>query len=218
MTTFYLQPYSHTEGAYLDLARVYDTSDLDDAIEAAIGGRFEEYSVELIDGDREDVDLWSSITFRKGHTYSALDMFVTIRDEVDEYLIPGVAYALERTARNIAEATAYADGGMLREGTIKDVAYELWEDGSVKIDDYFDAESYGRDQEINQSLPSDAYDEDGELVWTDRELKKWASNVDPSTIDNASYYVDWDTLDRDLSHEYDEFQFGGTTYTIFTAQ
>lgn len=221
MAEFYINPYGGKYGVAIDTDDAYgDVDILNDLLEEKIAGRFEEYSVDLVDGDNEEVAMWGAATTAKGAYHAALVLFVEAMDQED-YLRPGIFYALNGYGpSDINEAKEYAENGSVREGTLKDLAYEFVDEGIMDTEYYFDYDAYARDLEINGGLPEEAYDEDGEQLWDDREVKDYAEQLvdDIGRSNIRGDYIDYDKVARDLGMDHDQFNYDGNTYTIITSQ
>jgi antirestriction protein len=220
MAQFYLNPYDISKsGLYFDTSDVErGVLDLDDALEQAIKGQFEEYSVELIDAPLKEAEVWQAVTLHHGDSYPAIRVWLEVLEE-DDYDLPGVYWAMsDKGFSEVDEAKTYGEDAMVREGTIRDLADEfIADDPASWAENYFDYEALARDMAINQELPEEAYDEDGAQVWSDQEAEEYAEELVESTgvegIGNLEYYIDEDKVARDLEFDYSEFEFGGTTYT-----
>lgn len=213
MARFTLAPY---DGPITSVEISADT-DLDAALKAAIRGRFDEYEVMIADGTDEEIAVWQAVG---SHYYDGLVKFVEVLNE-DEDLLPAICYAIENNiAYTVSEAVRWADDAMLREGDIENLAYELVDEGIFDKSQYFDYDQLAYDLQIGGDLPEEAYNEDGELVWSEREIKDYAEQlVDDIGVENITGdYVDYEAVARDLQHDYDEFDFGGTTYTVYTSR
>jgi len=221
MAEFYINPYGGKYGVTIDTDDAYNDVDvLNDLLEEKIAGRFEEYSVDLVDGDNEEVAMWGAATTAKGAYHAALALFVEAMDQED-YLRPGIFYALNGYASSdIDEAKEYAENGSVREGTLKDLAYEFVDEGIMDTEYYFDYDAYARDLEINGVLPEEAYDEDGEQLWDDQEVKDYAEQLvdDIGRSNIGGDYIDYDKVAGDLGVSHDQFNYDGNTYTINTSQ
>jgi len=225
MAEFYINPYANVAGISIDTDDVSDIEDLDALLDEEIAGKFEEYSVELLDGTSAEIDMWQSISGQAGAHYSGLALFVEALN-ADEYLHPGIAFAFDNgSVDNVDDAVTYAENGSVSEGTLKDLAYASVDEGTIDLTNtfYFDYDGFARDLEINQGLPEAAYDQDtGEQLWDDRQVKDYAEELvddvgGPSKISGGDY-VDYDAVARDLGFDHSQFTFGGDTYTIFTSQ
>jgi hypothetical protein len=224
MAEFYINPYSNVAGVSVDTDEVYNKDGLNDLLEKKIAGKFEEYSVDLVDGTSAEVNMWQNISFQSGADYSGLALFVEAMNE-DEYLHPGIAFAFEYGAAtdDVSDAVTYAENGSVSEGTLKDLAYAFVDEGIIDLDNtyYFDYDAFAFALDANGDLPEEAYDQDtGEQLWDDQEVKDYAEqlvdDVGPSNI--SGDFIDYDAVARDLGFDYDQFTYGGDTYTIFTSQ
>lgn len=215
MATFVLIPY---DGDYPSVSVDIEAGDnLDSKLKSAIRGRFEEYEIEITDGTSEEIDIWSNI---RDHHYSGLRKFLDIFENHED-LLPGIAFAFYNYPdQSVEDAALYAENGMVREGDLESLAEEFVDEGIVDTKNYFDYERFARDCEINGELPEEAYDEDGEQIWDSEEVLEWAESlVDDIGVENIQGdYTDYEAIARDLAHDYAEFEFAGTEYTILTSQ
>ena len=222
MAEFYINPYGGKSGVTIDTEDAYGRVDiLNELLEDEIEGRFEEYSVDLVDGDTEEVAMWEAASTAQGPDYFGLALFVEAMDQED-YLRPGIFYALNGYASSdIDEAKDYAEEGGVREGTLKDLAYDFVDEGIIDTENYFDYDAFAHALEVNGELPEEAYDEDtGEQLWDDSEVQDYAEQLvdDIGASEIGADYVDYDKVARDLGFDYDQFTYDGETYTIRTSQ
>lgn len=168
----------------------------------------EEFEVSFQDGTQEEVDLWHACEKKMGH--GDLEWFFSACDlDADDQA--KVYYLVTNHGMALPEAMEKYDEVEVMEGTLKDYAYELVDEGIVSAEDHVDYAMLGRD--IKMDLDGD--DERHEM--SDREVgEEYASEMDPKTLAN---YFDVDSLVRDLSAGGDaaEFTFGGTDYVCRNA-
>jgi len=221
MATFYINPYDISKsGMYFDTDAIgtADYDDLDDLLEKKIKGKFEEYSLEFIDGDQKELAMWEAASRKRGAHYSALKVWLEIFETVDDHEMPGVYWAMDDMGESdLSAAKSYAEDAMVREGTVKELAGELIDESpEVYAENYFDYRSLATDIEINNELPEEAYDEDGEQLWDDREVldyvERLVDEIGVENVNNYQYYVDEDKLARDLGYDYSEFLFDGVEH------
>ena len=220
MAQFFLNPYGEGKGQYIETDGISDSEELSNLVaKAARKGRFEEFSVEFIDGTDEEADLWNAI---RQDGYGGLDLFVrAVNDILLTYNLAGVYFAiLNHGITDLDEALHYAENGGVREGTLEDLAHEFVDEGIIDLGNYIDTDAIVYAMEVNGEFPEEFYDEDGDLIVSKRELKDYVNELvesDPASWVNESS-VDYDAIERDLGYDYSEFEFGGNTYTICTAQ
>jgi hypothetical protein len=219
MAQFYLNPYGGGAGQYIETDGISDSEELSNLVaKAARKGRFEEFSVEFIDGTDEEADLWKAISTHNSD-YHGLEMFLTAVNELDEYQLAGVYAALQHGYNKLEDAVEYAENGSVREGTLEDLAYEYVDEGIIDLTSYIDTDEIIFAMEANGEFPEEFYDEDGNLAVSKSELESYVDELvesDPAAF--SKNFIDYKAIERDLSYDYDEFTFGGTRYTIFTSQ
>lgn len=217
MAQFFLNPYGEGKGQYIETDGISDSEELSNLVaKAARKGRFEEFSVEFIDGTDEEADLWNAI---RQDGYGGLELFVRAMNEVDEYELAGVYVAiLNHGITDLDEAIQYAENGGVREGTLEDLAHEFVDEGIIDNKAYIDYDAIERDLKLEGAF-EEFEDEHGTIVIGEEEI---SSYIDELVDSNPKYYFenycDYDAIERDLGYDYEEFEFGGKTYTICTAQ
>jgi len=223
MPTLYANPYDTSRpGFYFD-----DLDEYEAKAKQVWGAREAEHSIEFIDGDDAEVDLWE-----EGGNSSPAEIEAFF-DWVDE---PEYAQAEAYAAMELGYASGLSDAwekaksqsGLdmsVRWGSLQALAGEFVEEGLVDASNYFDYERFGRDLEMSGDMtnhldPDDPVEAEEILFYENmsrRELGEYVIDEifggDVTQVNNPQFYVDEEKLARDLAFDYTEFQFGGLIYT-----
>jgi hypothetical protein len=146
--SFYAQPYSlDAHGFYFSDYEDYTAKA--DALRDVYGNPVEEFEIQIVDGDAEEVDLFTACGVNQANLEQFFDDVLTL----DDHQKPAFFYLMNVLNCSIEQALDKIDEPSIYEGELKDAAEELFDecylsDIPESVRNYIDYAAFARDCEL----------------------------------------------------------------------
>lgn len=178
-----------------------------------------EHSIEFIDGDARDLNLYEALSGRDGISPGQVEDYFTLLDELDEpesaaflaYI--NVSGLPKDSMADLAASIEAARDAYVGEMSLTDYAESLVDDEIMtNLDLYFDYDSFGRDLRMDHDDEDERMYEGMSDEDVGYEYVEDLGGVETLSKETISRYIDYDQLARDLSHDMTEISVDGSDH------